>query len=541
MSIVEPILSNERIQKMYHSKQWNDTTMLEYFDKAVAQHGDKAAVIGYLKETGRQQPISYKQLADLADRLAAGLLKKGIAKGDIVSFQLPNCWEFIVVYLACLRIGAVINPLMPIFRERELSFMLSFAESKLVFSPAVFRGFDHGEMINKLAEDISSLQHVCVIDNNGLEQFMVDQVSDQDRATFAANKVLPNEVFLIMYTSGTTGMPKGVMHTSNTHEYAARKFIERARLTADENILAGSPMAHMTGLMFGVSALFMLGTTSILLDQWDVDLAWQIIRDENIAFTMGATPFIADLTDSSYAESCNHDNFRVFLCGGAPVPPVIGRTASEKLKLNILTVWGMTEMSAVTSTLLGDSEEKLFESDGCPYAGTEVRILDQQGAELAAGQEGRLQTRGPANFVGYLKRPEAYETDELGWHETGDLAKIVHQKYIRITGRSKDIIIRGGENIPVASVENALYQHVAIQDTAIVAKPDQRLGEKACCFITFRDGKTASFEQIKTFLAEQGVSKNYWPEYIEVLSDMPRTASGKIQKFKLREMAQQLS
>jgi len=541
MSIVEPILSNERIQKMYHSKQWNDTTMLEYFDQAVAQHGEKTAVIGYLKQTGRQQPISYQQLADLADRLAAGLLKKGIVKGDIVSFQLPNCWEFIVVYLACLRVGAIINPLMPIFRERELSFMLSFAESKLVFSPAVFRGFDHGEMINKLAEDISSLQHVCVIDNNGLEQFMVEQVSDQDRATFAANKVLPNEVFLIMYTSGTTGMPKGVMHTSNTHEYAARKFIERARLTAGENILAGSPMAHMTGLMFGVSALFMLGTTSILLDQWDVDLAWQIIRDENIAFTMGATPFIADLTDSSYAESCNHDNFRVFLCGGAPVPPVIGRTASEKLKLNILTVWGMTEMSAVTSTLLGDSEEKLFESDGCPYAGTEVRILDQQGAELAAGQEGRLQTRGPANFVGYLKRPEAYETDELGWHETGDLAKIVHQKYIRITGRSKDIIIRGGENIPVANVENALYQHTAIQDTAIVAKPDQRLGEKACCFITFRDGKTASFEQIKTFLAEQGVSKNYWPEYIEVLSDMPRTASGKIQKFKLREMAQQLS
>jgi len=541
MSIVEPILSNERIQKMYHSKQWNDTTMLEYFDQAVIKHPAKPAVISYLKDKGRQQPVSYQELADLSERLAAGLLKKGINKGDIVSFQLANCLEFVVIYLACMRIGAIINPLMPIFRESELNFMLSFAESKLVFTPSRFRGFNHGEMMTTLAKDISTLEHVCVIDDNGLEQFMVDNVTTEDKAVFAANKLSANNVFLIMYTSGTTGMPKGVMHTSNTHEYAARKFIERAHLTDADNILAGSPMAHMTGLMFGVSATFMLGTTTVLLDQWNVDLAWQIIRDENIAFSMGATPFIADLTDSSFVESCNHDNFRVFLCGGAPIPPIIGRRAAETLKLNILTVWGMTEMSAVTTTLLGDSEEKLFETDGCPYDGTEVRILDQQGVEVAAGTEGRLQTRGPANFVGYLKRPEAYETDELGWHETGDLAKIIHQKYIRITGRSKDIIIRGGENIPVATVENALYLHSAIQDTAIVAKTDQRLGEKACCFVTFREGEEASFEQIKEFLASKGVSKNYWPEYIEILEAMPRTASGKIQKFKLREMAEELT
>jgi cyclohexanecarboxylate-CoA ligase len=193
-------------------------------------------------------------------------------------------------------------------------------------------------------------------------------------------------------------------------------------------------------------------------------------------------------------------------------------------------------MGAVTTTLLDDPEEKVFETDGCPYDGTEVRVINQAGDLVQDGEEGRLQTRGPGNFVGYLKRPEDYDTDSEGWHETGDLAKIIHQKYIRITGRSKDIIIRGGENIPVAVVENALYQHPAIQDTAIVAKPDERLGERAYCFITLREGQTVTFEQLQEYLLEQGLSKNYWPEFIQILEAMPRTASGKIQKFKLREM-----
>jgi len=255
---------------------------------------------------------------------------------------------------------------------------------------------------------------------------------------------------------------------------------------------------------------------------------------------MGATPFLSDLSESKDLADCNHDAFRLFVCGGAPVPPAIGRSASKRLNLNLMTVWGMTEMSAVTTTLLSDPEEKVFETDGCPYDGTEVRVVNRDGEALPEGQEGRLQTRGAGNFVGYLKRPEAYDTDPDGWFETGDLAIIIHQKYIRITGRSKDIIIRGGENIPVAVVENALYRHPSVQDTAIVAKPDERLGERACCFITLRNDELFELEAIKNYLAEEGVSKSYWPEFLQTLEAMPRTASGKIQKFKLRQMAKEL-
>ena len=336
-----------------------------------------------------------------------------------------------------------------------------------------------------------------------------------------------------MYTSGTTGSPKGVMHSSNTHEYSARQFILRIQVTSEENVFMGSPTAHMTGLMFGVSMPIMLGATTVLLDQWGLALAWQIIKDEKIAFTMGATPFLADLSESDALTSCNHDAFRVFVCGGAPVPQAIGRRAAKRLNLNLVTVWGMTEMFAVTTTLLTDTEEKVFETDGYPYDGTEVRIVDSKGQPLANGEEGRLQTRGPGNFVGYLKRPEAYDTDLEGWFETGDLAQIVHQKYIRITGRSKDIIIRGGENIPVVTVENALYRHPLAQDSAVVAKSDERLGERAYCFITLNEETDINLQQVKDYLSTQGLSKNYWPEYLEVLSSMPRTASGKIQKLKI--------
>ena len=540
MFIAKPTLSSQRIQTMQSAGHWKNKTLLEFFDAHVAKQGNKTAVIAYLKDSNTNISKTYQDLANLSDRLAAGLLKQGIKKGDVVSFQLPNWWEFVVVYLACMRVGAISNPLMPIFREKELAFMLSFAESKLVIGPSTFRQFNHAELLNKLQSGLPSLESVWIIDDDGLETYMVDEVTEQERAVFEDVKLTPNDVFLIMYTSGTTGDPKGVMHTSNTHEYSARKFIERSELTHDELILMGSPTAHMTGLMYGVSVPIMLGSTTVLLDQWDAELAWKIIRDEQIAFTMGATPFLADLSDSNAVDECNHEKFRLFACGGAPVPPALGRRASARLNVNLVTVWGMTEMSAVTTTLLSDTEEKVFETDGCPYDGTEVRIIDQQGTAVESGIEGRLQTRGAGNFVGYLKRPEAYDTDEEGWFETGDLAKIVHQHYIRITGRSKDIIIRGGENIPVAAVENVLYRHDAIQDVAIVAKIDERLGERACCFITLRPQQNFNLATLKTYLSDEGLSKNYWPEYLEIVDAMPRTASGKIQKFKLRDMANNL-
>jgi len=208
MSIAEPILSKQRIKQMHQSKHWLDKTLLDYFDAAVAQFADKPAVIAYRKGQAEKDVKTYQKLAQLSDRLAAGLLKQGVKKGEVVSFQLPNIGEFVVVYLACMRIGAISNPMMPIFREKELSYMLSFAESKVVFAPKLFRGFDHQQLLQKLQPSLPKLEKVCILDDQGLEAFMVDQVTAEDRKQFEDRALSPNEVFLLMYTSGTRAHQK---------------------------------------------------------------------------------------------------------------------------------------------------------------------------------------------------------------------------------------------------------------------------------------------------------------------------------------------
>ena len=213
------------------------------------------------------------------------------------------------------------------------------------------------------------------------------------------------------------------------------------------------------------------------------------------------------------------------------------QTAAQRLGTNVAAGWGMTENGLVTCTLPGDPPEKVFGSDGGPWGGMEVRVVDEEGKPAPPGVSGDLQARGAANFVGYLKRPEAFGTDEEGWFDTGDIASMDESGYIRITSRAKDIIIRGGENVPVVEVEELLYRHGAVRDAAIVAMPDPRMGERGCLFITLRPGESLDFESMQRYLEDQQLAKQYWPERLEIVDEMPRTPSGKIQKFKLRAIA----
>jgi cyclohexanecarboxylate-CoA ligase len=255
---------------------------------------------------------------------------------------------------------------------------------------------------------------------------------------------------------------------------------------------------------------------------------------------MGSTPFLADLADTPAVERYDLSTLRIFVTAGAPIPRVLVQRAMERLGALVVSAWGMTENGAATCTRPGDPPQKVFETDGAPIPGMEVRVVDAEGQPRPTGQEGRLQARGMCNFVGYLKRPERYDTDAEGWFETGDLARMDDDGYIRISGRAKDIIIRGGENIPVAEVEEALYRHPAVQDAAIVAMPDARLGERACAFVVLREGHSLTFAELVAHLDAERMTRTYFPERLEVLDAMPRTASGKIQKFHLRQQASEL-
>jgi cyclohexanecarboxylate-CoA ligase len=229
----------------------------------------------------------------------------------------------------------------------------------------------------------------------------------------------------------------------------------------------------------------------------------------------------------------------VFASAGAPIPPAVVQAAHDRLGLAVAASWGMTECGSVTCTPHDGS--RTAESDGCALPNGEVRVVDAEGREAPRGTAGALQVRGASLFVGYLKRPALYRLDEEGWFDTGDLARMDAEGYMRICGRSKDVIIRGGENIPVLEIEAALYRMPQIADAAVVAMPDPRLQERACAYVTLRARQSLSLAQLTQHLAQEGFSKHFWPERLEVLAEMPRTPTGKIQKFVLRELAKSLS
>ena len=300
----------------------------------------------------------------------------------------------------------------------------------------------------------------------------------------------------------------------------------------------GSPVAHQTGFMYGIVFALYNGATVVLQDQWEPATAASLIARARCALTLGATPFLADLVRVAADGTHDLSALRLFLCAGAPIPRVLVQEAARVLPgLYVMSAWGMTEMGIATATYPGDPAEKIFDTDGRALPGHAVRVVDAEGNPVPANVEGRLQARAATLFVGYLERPADYGVDADGWFETGDNARMDTDGYIRITGRSKDIIIRGGENIPVVEIEELLYRHPAIVDAAIVAMPDVRLGERACAFVTLRPGHGFDFAAMRDYLLAQRMARQYLPERLEILDAFPRTPSGKIQKFVLRDRA----
>jgi cyclohexanecarboxylate-CoA ligase len=535
---VRPNFSPSYMKRMRESGHWPNRILTNYLDRAVEAHPDKIAIIDRNSSTGCQSTLTFRQLDDRVTSIAMGLRRLGVERGDVVSYQLPNWWQFTALHLACLRVGAVTNPLMPIFRERELEFMLSLGESKIFVVPREYRGFDYPTMADALRRKLPALEHVLVVGGEGKASFEKALLSDTaPDPTFLLANVDPDDIIELVYTSGTTGEPKGALQTSNAMLSNVIAYAERLGLINDDVVFMASPMAHQTGFLYCVMMAIYLGATGVYQDIWEPDDAADLIKRHGATFTMGSTPFLADLTNVAEKRPGVTQSLRVFVAAGAPIPrPLVGR-AIDKLGAKVLSAWGMTEIGAVTLTEPDAPSEKVFETDGGPLPGIELRIVDPNDNVLPAGAEGRLQVRGCSMFAGYYKRAHLSGIDPDGWLETGDLARLDAHGYVRITGRSKDIIIRGGENVPVVEIENLLFRHPDIIEVAIVAMPDARLGERACAFVVTRDNKSLSVKQVIAYLHEQKVAKTYMPERVEVLAVFPRTPSGKIQKFKLREIA----
>jgi cyclohexanecarboxylate-CoA ligase len=534
----ETILTREQVEEYTSQGLWVNRTITDFLDDVAERTPDKVAF------TDSRRQITYGELKEQVDHCALGLLELGVGPGDVVSFQLPNWIEWVVVHYAASRIGAISNPLIPIYRQREVGFMVGLARSKVIVVPSDFRGFDYVGMVEELRGGWPALERVLVVDGKSgegtqsWENFMATPwESRRDPDSLPDLRPDPNEVTLLIFTSGTTGEPKGVMHTHNTVVAANNPLPARLGITSDSVIHMASTLAHLTGFLYGARLNVQNGATCVLQDLWDAATFVRLVEQHRITYTSAATPFLHDVLHAPNLEEHDLSSLALFCCMGAPIPRVIVREAKRKLPgLVVLGGWGQSENGLVTLGIPGDPEEKVIDTDGYPWPGMHIRTVDSDGHEVAPGTEGRLQVYGPTLFVGYAERLEMTRKSFDGpWFETGDLARVDADGYVNITGRTKDVIIRGGENIPVTYIENVLYENPKLDAVAIVATPDPRLQERACACVMVKPGVDFTFEEMKEFLQDRGVAKQYWPERLEVLAELPKTPSGKIRKFELRE------
>ncbi len=520
---------------------WIDKTMDEFLVESMRQVPDKTAIVAHRVDRSASRRFTYRELGDMVARCAGALREMGVVPGDVVSVQLPNWWEFVVTAFACGRIGAVVNPLMPIFRERELRYMLGFAQSKVLIVPQMYRGFNHAAMAAGLAPELPNLRHIVVVDGDAQHSFdgrMLQCANPVTPSVDPASAALqPDDVSVMVFTSGTTGDPKGVMHSSNTLLACLNALRGRFGLAPDDVLLCATPVGHMTGYAAVMMLAVRLGGTMVLQDVWDGARGVALMAEEGVTYTAASTPFLTDICDTVAAGAPRPKRLRAFLCGGAPIPPTLIERAARELNLAVCSLWGMTEALSGTLTEPQRAAEKSSTTDGRPLEGMEVLVADANGRSLPAGQTGRLLVRGAQVFLGYFKRPDLPAYDADGWFDTGDLAYMDEEGYIRINGRTKDVLIRGGENVPVFEIESLLVAHPAVAAAAVVGYPDRRLGERACAFVVLKPGASFDLAALQAHMAQSQVAKQYWPERVRVVDELPRTPTGKIQKFRLREIA----
>ena len=513
------IISTER-QNEYRARGWRrDVTLLDDFLDRVAERPDAPAIVSLKAGEQTPQRHSYAELELLSRRCAGAFIDMGIEPGDVVSVQLANTWEFPALVYGILRVGGIVNPLVPIFRHREFEFILRRAKSRILVVPDVLRGHDHAAMGLNLAGELPDLRHVIVVGEpgEGLSfSELIDHPWEADPtldAGLVRRRPGPDDLVEIQFTSGTTGEPKGVLHSHNTVYSGGRCIEEIYGLSADDVCFMASTLAHQTGFGYGLMTPLGQGMKVVYQDAWDADQMLDAIEAEGISWTVSATAFAMDMTAAQRRRERDLSSFNFFICGGAPIPPKVVEEAADVLGTELIAVWDMTENMIITTTRPGDPVELVSDSDGTTVDWMEIRVIDEDGQPVAVNESGDLESRGPSQALGYFHREDLYAaaSPDGDWFTTGDVARVRPDGGIRIVGRTKDLVIRGGENVPVAEVEDLLLRHPAVQEVAVIGLPDERLGERACAVATSSD-PTLTFADITASLDAAGMAKQYWPD-----------------------------
>jgi cyclohexanecarboxylate-CoA ligase len=477
--------------------------------------------------------ITYAELERHVAAIAGALHGLDVRKGDVVSWQLPNWWEAVALHYAILRCGAVSNPIVPIHRRREVEFILRQAETKVFVHPAEFRGFDYNRMVAEMTPQLPGLKHTAVVRGDATAGLTFQALLSADAAPHVDRTA--HDPAVLMYTSGTTAEPKGVVHTHATLVCENRGLTRIWGLTKEDRVFMPSPLTHITGLLYGIQLPSMLGTMVVLQDVWEPKAALRLIERSRCTFVAAATPFLRALLSCDELDERDISSLRCFMCGGADVPPQLIRDADARLAAVVARGYGSTEYPTATQGWIDASLDSRADTDGRPAEWTELRVVDAVGADLPLGERGELLVRGPERFIGYLVPPPGEQVfDADGWFATGDLARLDSRGHLTIEGRKKDIILRGGENISAKEVEDHLLTHPKIADVAVVAMPDPVMVERACAFIVVAEDDAPTLRELADHLLGRGLAIQKAPERLELVDELPKNSAGKVEKVRLR-------
>ena len=526
-----------RAPQYYAAGLWRHETIAQRIAASVAAMPDKLAV----RDAANGQ-LTYRELEAQSRRLAGYLQAHGVRDGDVVTVCQPNWVQTVVVFLAALQLGAVINPVPVTYGRAELSFVMQKCRSKALFIAGRFRSTDFTAVVAQMDH---ALTHGIAIVRLGDGAHPVGTPWDNALAHAPLAQVYAghaDDPAAVLFTSGTESRAKGGVHTHNTILFGERALAQALHIGQNDVAFMASPIAHATGFLHGVVMTLTTGGTLSLLDVFEGAAAARQMRNHQCTWTMGATPFLADTVGALVASAQQLPDLRYFLCGGAPVPEAPVRAAAA-LGIRVLSIYGATESPPHTVVHPEDPFENSWTSDGRPLQGIEARIVNAEGQPLPDGEVGEAWSRGPNTFIGYLDEPAMTRAalDGDGWVHSGDLARVLPDGSVRICGRLKEIIVRGGQNISISEVENYLMSHPAVAQVAVVGVPHDRLGETGCAVVVLKAGQTASLEELTRYLVDKGVARFKLPERLEIWPELPSTPSGKVQKFLIRQRLTQAS
>jgi acyl-CoA synthetase (AMP-forming)/AMP-acid ligase II len=515
---------------------WTSQTWLDLF---LADADERPSELCVADE---QASLTRAQALGAARRLAGYMTRRGVNAGDVVTVAVPNWREFVIIHTAIGLLGAVVNPVLPRLGAPGYRHILQTSQSRMVFAAQAHYRKSPVELCRAAAEGIPSVLDVIAVrspqtdgDGPSLEDILSTPVDDE--AAFPGIRDA-RDWDTVTFTSGTESQPKGVVHTHQSTMFGLRAYIGSVLgLTRSDCVFMPSPVSHASGLQWGLRAALYAGSPLILQDRWDPMVALTLTDKYRCAYTLAATPFIVDLIAASEAYAGSGDSLRYVCSGGAPIPRHLVTDVRQAFGAQLMSVFGASETYIATCTRPQDDDDELA-TDGIALPGVDIAIVDETGAEVARGVEGEITNRGPNTFLGYLGDAGLTQRAFRGpWYRFGDLATMDSGGRIRVTGRIKDIVIRGGENISAREIEELLADHPGVAAVAIVGYPDARLGERCCAVVVPAASAAApALDSLCSFLRDQGVATFKLPERLHLVDALPMTPTGKVKKAELRAL-----